>query len=70
MISGELSEEEAKAVLLEHIDGMRRALADSSDVFLRYIKRHLPAMKDPLEELLVTKGEYVLLLSLRHIGAE
>ncbi len=70
IISGELTEKEAKAVLLEHIDGMRRALTDSTDTFLRYVKKHLPAMKEPLEELLATKGEYILLLSLRHIGTE
>jgi hypothetical protein len=70
VISGELTEKDAKAILLEHIDGMRKALADSSEVFLRYVKKNLPAMKDPLEDLLMTKGEYVLLLSLRHIGAD
>jgi polyhydroxyalkanoate synthesis regulator phasin len=67
VMSGELNEKQAKSLLQDHIDGMSRALADSGSAFLRYIRKNLPSMSVPLEELLLAKGEDVLLLSLRYI---
>lgn len=53
--------------LLDHIEGMHKALIESKEEFLRYIKKNIPPAHDPLKKLLNTKGEDMLLLSLRVI---
>ena len=69
ILKGELTDAEARDVLQYHVRRMRRALADSSSDFLEYVKTHLPSMKKPMEKILRSKGEDVLLLSLRLIAA-
>ncbi|MFX1602368.1 MAG: hypothetical protein ACFFCK_02720 [Promethearchaeota archaeon] len=60
---------EATDVLLKHVRGMRRALADSQTEFMAYVKTNIPSMTKPMEKILRSKGEDVLLLSLRLIAA-
>jgi len=69
VITGEVTGTEATDVLLRHVRGMRRALADSSAEFLEYVKTNIPSMTKPMEKILDSKGEDVLLLSLRLIAA-
>jgi len=53
--------------LLEHIEGMHKALIESKEEFLQYIKQNIPPAYRPMKKLLNTKGEEMLLLSLRII---
>jgi hypothetical protein len=53
--------------LIDHIEAMHRALADSKDGFLIYVQSHFPKAYKDLERMLDTKGEEALLLSLRVI---
>jgi hypothetical protein len=69
IITGEVTGNKATEVLLKHVRGMRRALADSSTEFLEYVKTNIPSMTKPMEKILHSKGEDVLLLSLRLIAA-
>ena len=69
VIIGEVTGTEASDVLLKHVRGMRRALADSSTEFLQYVKTNIPSMTKAMEKILNSKGEDVLLLSLRLIAA-
>jgi hypothetical protein len=70
VIRGEMSDDAAKVILMQHIEGMRRALLDSSDAFMRYVRKNIPGMRKPMSHILASKGEDVLLLSLRLIGNE
>lgn len=67
ILKGEVTDAEATDVLLRHVGGMRRALADSKGDFQEYVRNNLPSMTKPLEKILQSKGEDVLLLSLRLI---
>ena len=69
VLIGEVTGNEAKDVLLRHVRGMRRALAGSSTEFMEYVRTNLPSMAKPMEKILRSKGEDVLLLSLRLIAA-
>lgn len=69
VVKGEVSDKEARELLLEHIEGMRRALIVSTDDFLRYVRRNIPSMTAPMKQILTSKGEDVLLLSLRLLSA-
>ena len=51
--------------LNEHIRGMRRALSVSRRGFLQYVINNVPNLRVPMVEILDSKGEEVLLLSLR-----
>lgn len=53
--------------LLEHVEGMHKALIESKEEFLNYIKKNIPPAYQPLQKLLKTNGEEMLLLSLRVI---
>jgi hypothetical protein len=53
--------------LLEHVEGMHKALIESKEEFLNYIKKNIPPAYQPLQKLLNTNGEEMLLLSLRVI---
>jgi hypothetical protein len=52
-----------------HVNRMRKALNDGPDDFLKYVRRNIPRIFEPMEHLLRDKGETVLLLSLRIAGA-
>ncbi|MFX1331300.1 MAG: hypothetical protein ACFE9W_07075 [Promethearchaeota archaeon] len=70
VIRGEMSDQTARDILMQHIEGMRRALLESPDEFMRYVRRNIPGMRKPMKHILASKGEDVLLLSLRLIGNE
>jgi hypothetical protein len=70
VIRGEMSDEAARTILMQHVEGMRRALLDSPDAFLRYVRKNIPGMRKPMSHILASKGEDVLLLSLRLISNE
>jgi hypothetical protein len=53
--------------LIDHIDGMHKALCDSKEEFLKYVKKKLPPAYEPISKLLFSKGEEMFLLSLRAI---
>ncbi len=68
VIRGEMSDDAAREILMQHIEGMRRALLDSPDEFMRYVRKNIPSMRKPMSHILASKGADVLLLSLRLIG--
>jgi len=70
VIRGEMSDKAARDILMKHIEGMRRALLESPDEFMKYVRRNIPGMRKPMKHILASKGEDVLLLSLRLIGNE
>jgi hypothetical protein len=53
--------------LIDHIEGMHKALTESKKEFLKYIKKNLPPAYEPINKLLNSKGEDMFLLSLRVI---
>lgn len=53
--------------LIEHIEAMHHALADSRENFLEYVHKHLPRVFEDMKKLLNSKGEEVVLRSLRVI---
>lgn len=53
--------------LITHIEGMHKALTESKKEFLRYLKKNVPSAYEPMEKLLNSNGEEILLLSLRVI---
>ncbi len=60
--------EDLQKSLLRHAEEMRRALSDSKDDLIRYLESNIPDMKDQIEHLLQSKGEEIVLLSLRLIS--
>ncbi|MGY5876838.1 MAG: hypothetical protein RTU30_13905 [Candidatus Thorarchaeota archaeon] len=64
-----MDRDRTKAALSKHAEQMRKALSDSRDDFLVYVESNLPTIKEKIEQLLETKGEDVLLLSLRIIAS-
>ncbi|MHA2140920.1 MAG: hypothetical protein ACXADC_03810 [Candidatus Thorarchaeota archaeon] len=70
VVLGVMSKQKARDLLIRHVEGMRRALVDSPNEFLRYVRKNLPGMRKPMEQILVSKGQDVLLLSLRLIDTE
>ncbi|MFW9812576.1 MAG: hypothetical protein ACFFF9_08965 [Candidatus Thorarchaeota archaeon] len=53
--------------LIDHIERMHKALTESKDEFLKYVKKNLPPAYEPMNKLLNSKGEEMFLLSLRVI---
>jgi len=53
--------------LIDHVEAMQRALAESKEKFLRYVHEYIPSVYRDMESILDSKGEEVLLLSLRVI---
>lgn len=51
----------------DHIEAMRHALAESREDFLKYIKANLPQIYNDMERFVDSRGEEVVLLSLRII---
>ncbi|MCF2136094.1 MAG: hypothetical protein K9W43_02545 [Candidatus Thorarchaeota archaeon] len=51
----------------KHVSEMRRALTQSRNDFLDYLKKQAPTLKKPMELILSSKGENLLLVSLRLI---
>ncbi len=53
--------------LINHVEGMHKALIESKEEFLRYLKKNIPSAHEPMKKLLNSNGEEILLLSLRVI---
>ena len=53
--------------LIDHVEAMHHALADSKDDFLKYVRKNLPRVYEDMEKLLNSNGEEVVLRSLRVI---
>jgi hypothetical protein len=54
-----------EATLRQETEEMRRKLADSPRAFLDYVRIHLPTLYEPMKELLMSKGEDVMLPAFR-----
>ncbi len=52
-----------------HAKYMHKALFDSPGEFLRYVKKNMPSILESMERMLRSKGENVLLISLRLVEA-
>jgi hypothetical protein len=53
--------------MIDHIEGMHKALTESKKEFLKYIKKNIPPAYESMKKLLDSKGEEMFLLSLRVI---
>lgn len=53
--------------MIDHIEAMRHALAGSREEFLKYVKDNIPHAYKDMERFVESKGEEVVLLSLRII---
>jgi len=53
--------------LIDHVWSMHHALVDSKESFLKYVRKYLPRVYDEMERILNSKGEEVVLSSLRFI---
>ncbi|MFW9909313.1 MAG: hypothetical protein ACFFEF_12120 [Candidatus Thorarchaeota archaeon] len=69
LYAGKTSDPETAADIQRHARFMRRALSESKIDFLNYVRRNIPSILEPMEQMLNTKGEDILLLSLRIVGA-
>ncbi|MHA1928570.1 MAG: hypothetical protein ACTSV2_08330 [Candidatus Thorarchaeota archaeon] len=67
LFRGRPLDKQSMRVLNDIVSGTRRALADSEEEFLKYVDEYIPSLRKHLELLLMSKGEDVLLLSLRKI---
>ena len=56
-----------KAILHEHIRKMHQALTESKGEFYEYLDANLPDLREPMEQLLKSRGEDKVLLGLRVI---
>lgn len=63
--SGRKLEPNKKIMLREETEKMQYALADSSTIFLNYVRVHLPTLYEPMKELLLSKGKEVMLPALK-----
>ena len=53
--------------MVRHAEEMRRALSESQRHFIKYLNTNIPDLKNSMLELIESKGEEVVLLSLRLI---
>lgn len=53
--------------MLDYIEAMRHALAESREEFLEYVKKNIPRLYGEMARLIDDKGEEMILLSLRVI---
>ena len=53
--------------LIDHVEGMHKALIESKEEFLRYLKKNIPRAHEPMKKLITSKGDDIVLLSLRVI---
>ncbi len=51
-----------------HAKHMRKALSNSSEELLEYVKRNVPSMLEEMEQILKQRGENVVLLGLRIVS--
>jgi len=69
LFSGRDPDQRAKEILKRHASGMRRALSESRQGFLDYVRSNTPQVSEEMQTILSSKGEELVLLSLRLIGA-
>ncbi|MHA1576031.1 MAG: hypothetical protein ACTSU3_01595 [Candidatus Thorarchaeota archaeon] len=69
LLRGRILDKHANRVVIDLVEGLRRALCQSMDRFLEYVDEYVPMLRKPLQEIAKSKGEDVLLLSLRKIEA-
>jgi len=53
--------------LISHVERMHRSLIESKDEFLQYLRKNIPGAVEPMQKMLKSNGEEILLLSLRVI---
>lgn len=53
--------------LIRHVERMHRSLSESKVEFLQYLRKNIPGAVEPMQKMLKTNGEEILLLSLRVI---
>jgi hypothetical protein len=53
--------------LINHVERMHKALTESKEAFLQYLKKNIPSAHESMKKLLNSRGEEILLLSLRVI---
>jgi hypothetical protein len=67
LLGGRDLDTKAREVLAKRAAEMRKALMESRQGFLDYISSNTPSMSEPMQRILNSKGEDLLLLSLRLI---
>lgn len=67
LLGGRALDTKAREVLARQAAEMRRALMESRQGFLDYVRSNTPSMSEPMQRILNSKGENLLLLSLRLI---
>jgi len=53
--------------IIDYVEGMRQSLAESREDFLKYVRKNIPLVYEDMEAFVSSKGEEVVLLSLRII---
>ena len=53
--------------LIRHVERMHRSLIESKEEFLQYLRKNIPGAVEPMQKMLKSNGEEILLLSLRVI---
>jgi hypothetical protein len=61
------TDQKARALLHEHVRKMHHALTKSRGQFYTYLERNLPDLREPLEQILKSRGEDKVLLGLHVI---
>ena len=61
------TDQKARALLHEHVRKMHHALTESRGQFYTYLERNLPDLREPLEQILKSRGEDKVLLGLHVI---
>lgn len=67
LLGGRTLDAKARQILARQAADMRKALMESREQFLNYIRSNAPSMSNPMQRILTSKGEDMLLLGLRLI---
>ncbi|MHA1772128.1 MAG: hypothetical protein ACTSYL_01495 [Candidatus Thorarchaeota archaeon] len=67
LFPGQIRNPRIEERMKKHVSEMRRALTQSRNNFLEYLNKQAPTLKGPMELILSSKGENLLLVSLRLI---
>lgn len=67
LFAGRTPDEQTGRAVVAHARAMRRALMESRGDFLDYLRTNAPTVQDEMKQLLETRGEDMLLVSLRLI---
>ncbi|MHA1481125.1 MAG: hypothetical protein ACTSQZ_06860 [Candidatus Thorarchaeota archaeon] len=69
LLRGRILDDQANRVVKDLVEGLRRALAESMMRFVEYVDEYVPMLRETLMQIARSKGEDILLLSLRKIEA-